>query len=150
MSDRTGRRSELVPGERVGQHTTRARCFTDAGVVYPMNTGVAASMTAPVTYAGTEATGRVRSRLRRGTRPENPRGDMCGTDPWPVLEAGHVRERAFSDVSGPSRIAPRHRDTSPNGSCGTPLERAPRSPCSAPQACRRGSADFERSLQQQL
>jgi hypothetical protein len=33
----------------------------------------------------------------------------------------HVREGAFWDVSGLSRMAPRHRDTPPNGSHGTPL-----------------------------
>jgi hypothetical protein len=36
----------------------------------------------------------------------------------------HVREGAFSDVSGLSRMAPRHRDTPPNGSQGTSLELA--------------------------
>jgi hypothetical protein len=33
----------------------------------------------------------------------------------------HVREAAISDVSGLSRMAPRHRDTPPNASHGTPL-----------------------------
>lgn len=36
-----------------------------------------------------------------------------------AVVGAHVRE-AFSDVSGLSRMAPRHRDTPPNGSHGTP------------------------------
>jgi hypothetical protein len=40
----------------------------------------------------------------------------------------HVREGAFSDVCGLSGMAPRHRDTPPNGSHGTPLGLAAANP----------------------
>jgi hypothetical protein len=48
-------RSLLVQGERGGQRCTRARCFTNAGVVCLVHTGVAASLTASLTDTGAVA-----------------------------------------------------------------------------------------------
>jgi hypothetical protein len=49
----------------------------------------------------------------RGTRPENPPPRAARTSARCGLSIGQVGDRAFSDVSGMSRIAPGHRDTSP-------------------------------------
>jgi hypothetical protein len=57
------------------------------------------------------------------------------TQPMLAVVRAHVREGAFSDVSGLSRMAPRHRDTPPNGSHGTPLGLAAANPCSARRRC---------------
>ena len=45
----------FVQGERGGQRSTRARCFTNAGVVCLVHTGVAASLTASMTDTGAVA-----------------------------------------------------------------------------------------------
>jgi hypothetical protein len=48
-------RSGVVQGERGGQRSTRARCFTNAGVVCLVHTAVAASLTASMTDTGAVA-----------------------------------------------------------------------------------------------
>jgi hypothetical protein len=70
-----GRRREIgTPRQR--ERTTRARSFANGGVACLMQTAVATSLTSSETDAGTDAAARprpgARSRLRRGTRPENP------------------------------------------------------------------------------
>jgi hypothetical protein len=58
--------------------------------------------------------------MARDTRRESgATGARTGT--MLAVARAHVREGAFSDVSGLSRMAPRHRDTPPHGSHGTPL-----------------------------
>jgi hypothetical protein len=58
-------------------------------------------------------------RYSGGTRPEHPPPRAAWTSARCALSIGQVGDRAFSDVSGMSRIAPGHRDTSPGGSCGS-------------------------------
>jgi hypothetical protein len=85
------------------QRGARARCFTNAGVVWLGTPGVTAPPTASVSDTGAGAptlpSPGIPSRLRRGARPEDPpRRAPRNSNPVRVLDRAHVRERAFSDV----------------------------------------------------
>ena len=86
--------------------STRARYFTNAGVVWLAHAGIAASPTASVTP--TTAPWRMAAagvvRLRRGTRPENPPWSAARTSTDAVLDRAYVRESAFSDASRARRL----------------------------------------------
>jgi hypothetical protein len=82
------------------QRSRRARCFTNAGVVCLMQAGVAMSRTASVTDAGPPRLSVRRPGVRSRIRPREPAAaSRTELDPMRALDAGHVRERAFSDVS---------------------------------------------------
>jgi hypothetical protein len=112
----------LVQGERGRAARTRARCGTNAGV-----SGAAerrrigtASATDTSRRGVYSAVRRLFALMARDTRRESG-ATGARTRPMLAVVRAHVREGAFSDVSGLSRMAPRHRDTPPNGSHGTPL-----------------------------
>jgi hypothetical protein len=100
-------RAHETPGARPGrarrQRRTRARSFANGGVACRIHTAVATSLTPSETDASTDATARPRSALVLAYGAEHvPRigaASHAELDSHGRLGAGHVRERAFSDVS---------------------------------------------------
>ena len=101
-----------------GTPPTRARCVTNAGVsAAPERRRIGTASATDTSRRGVYSAIR---RCSRGTRRESGATGASGPDPcWPRSRAvlgGHSL-----DVSGLPRVAPRHRDTPPSGSHGTPL-----------------------------
>jgi hypothetical protein len=132
-----------VQGERGGSPARALATSANAGVVCLGKGGIAAiaerfceSDDATVVWGARPAW----FATARGTRPENPPPRAAPTSARCGLSIGHVRDRAFSDVSGMSGIArrsPRHitgrvlRDTGTDASGELPISR---------RSARKGSA----------